>query len=67
MQSQRKDWYFLQSKLPSIVVKNLQKQRVMKSKNESREEMGGIGTAFFLGFVVICVIIATIQAIFNIL
>jgi hypothetical protein len=39
----------------------------MKSKNESREEMGGIGTAFFLGFVVICVIIATIQAIFNIL
>jgi hypothetical protein len=37
------------------------------NRDERREEMGGIGTAFFLGVVVICVIIATIQAIFNIL
>jgi hypothetical protein len=40
----------------------------MKLKQEDRrEEMGGIGTAIFLGFVIICIIVATIQAIFNVL
>jgi hypothetical protein len=37
------------------------------NRDERREEMGGIGTAIFLGFVIICIIVATIQAIFNVL
>jgi hypothetical protein len=40
----------------------------MKLKQEDRrEEMGGIGTAIFLGFIIVCIIVATIQAIFNVL
>jgi hypothetical protein len=37
------------------------------NRDNRREEMGGIGTAIFLSFVIICIIVATIQAIFNIL
>ena len=37
------------------------------NKDDRREEMGGIGTAIFLSFVIICIIVAAIQVIFNIL
>jgi hypothetical protein len=37
------------------------------NRDNRREEMAGIGTAIFLGFIIICVIVATIQGIFNIL
>ena len=37
------------------------------NRDNRREEMAGIGTAIFLGFIIICVSVATIQAIFNIL
>jgi hypothetical protein len=37
------------------------------NQEERREEMGGIGTALFLSFIIICIIVAVIQAIFNIL
>jgi hypothetical protein len=36
------------------------------NREDRREEMGGIGTAIFLSFIIICIIVATIQAIFNI-
>ena len=37
------------------------------NREDRREEIGGITTAIFLCVVIICVIVATIQAIFNIL
>ena len=37
------------------------------NKEDRREEVGGITTAIFLGVVIICIIVATLQAIFNLL
>ena len=38
----------------------------MKDKEYRREEIGGFTTAIFLSVVIICIIVATIQVIFNI-
>ena len=47
---------------------NTLKNRKMKlNKEHRREEINGITTAIFLSVVIICMIIATIQVIFNIL
>ena len=44
------------------------KNRKMKlNKEHRREEVGGITTAIFLSVVIICIMVATIQVIFNIL
>jgi hypothetical protein len=37
------------------------------NREKRREEMAGIGTAVLLSFIIICIIVATIQVIFNIL
>lgn len=37
------------------------------NKEHRREQVGGITTAIFLSVVIICIIVATIQVIFNIL
>ena len=37
------------------------------NKEDRREEMGGIAAAIFLSVVIICIIVATLQAIFNVL
>lgn len=39
----------------------------MKNRQDRREEVGGITTAIFLSVVIICIIGAIIQVIFNIL
>ena len=49
------------------VDRTLKKDSMKLNKEERREEVGGITTAIFLSIVIICLIIATIQAIFNIL
>lgn len=49
------------------VDRTLKKDSMKLNKEERREEIGGITTAIFLSIVIICVIIATIQAIFNII
>lgn len=49
------------------VDRTLKKDSMKLNKEERREEVGGITTAIFLSIVIICVIIATIQAIFNII
>lgn len=49
------------------VDRTLKKDSMKLNKEERREEVGGITTAIFLGAVIICVIAATIQAIFNII
>ena len=37
------------------------------NKEDRREEIGCITTAIFLSVVIICIIVATLQAIFNLL
>ena len=47
---------------------NTLKNRKMKlNKEDRREEVNGITTAIFLSVVIICIIVAIVQVIYNIL